>query len=252
MGCTSCQPYNGCVASTYTPPSEPKPDEILFSLSDDAETKHNVQAWKSVPVCGSVGAIQTHVLGGTGCLTAASLCCGGKELQCLLDENDYSKSAIASITVPCGATVEYGYVGQCEFDPVKQHKIVGSGIPEQLTCSQKNDTVCPYSFKVSLTPGYECNSKGQLVVSTSQERPSCSPTGPNDPVSYDRGEDVQHVSDALSGRSLVILFVAGSIIVLLVAYVITNRSSNTLLTVGQIVQKAGIDRHLVVPGHASR
>ena len=224
-------------------------------MPNNADPPPGAQGWVSMPVCtqpdGTQGVIDFYGTANQGCVTANALCCGGKETQCMVDnkgKGDQAESQIGSITVPCGVEVAYSYDGTCNFNDTPVTHMIGSGIPKVLVCDNTTNTTCPYSYQFSLTPGYECSKDGDLVISESGQKP-CVHGGSNTSWTSHGASDGMF---GLSKKDLLIAIGVGGVVVIILMYVVFNRKPTDLLTVKQIVQRAGINEHLLIPGQAKK
>lgn len=245
--CQHCADYH-CDASPFAPASSPDGDEVVWMLPDGADPASGAQGWKSMKVCpqndGSANVLDYYGTAGKGCVTANALCCGGSETQCLVDQSDASKSQVGSITVPCGVNVTYSYEGTCNFDDTKTYQLTGDGVPKVLTCDTTTNTTCPYSYQFSLAPGYECLD-GSVVLESNNAKP-CQPGGGS--PSFESGSGAAPVASGLSRTTVVVVIAVVGVLLLVLAYVAVNRKAHDVLSVKQIVARAGIDEHLVAPG----
>lgn len=244
--CKHCKDHK-CRASAFSPASGASGDELLWMLPNNVYPPAGVEGWKSMKVCpqedGAPGALNFRGTAGAGCVTANAMCCGGKHTQCMVSLTDQTKSSVGSITVPCGVQVKYSYDGTCDFEGTPTTTLVGTGVPKVLVPDKNTGTVYPYSYQVSLAPGYKCEN-GSVVVEETGKRPSCG----NDPESF-----VSHGADEtpafeLSKKNILVIVAVVGVLALVLVYFLTNRGpSDGLLTVEKIVQQAGVNEHLVIP-----
>lgn len=251
--CQHCETYS-CAAAPYSPASSPDGQEVLWMLPNNADPPPGAQGWVSMPVCtqpdGTQGVIDFYGTASKGCVTANALCCGGSETQCMVDNKDggnQSKSQIGHIVVPCGVEVAYSYDGTCNFTDTPVTHMVGSGIPKVLVCDPTTNTTCPYSYQFSLAPGYECKD-GDLVIESTDKKP-CVHGGSNTSFTTHGASGGMF---GLSKKDMLIAVGVGGVVLIILMYVVFNRKPTDLLTVKQIVQHAGINEHLVIPGEAKK
>ena len=219
-------------------------------LPNDADSAPGVQGWVSMPVCtqedGTEGVLDFYGTSNKGCVTANALCCGGSESQCLVDKSNQFVSQIGSVTVPCGVNMSYSYDGKCDFTDTTVTHVVGSGIPKVLEGDTTTNTTFPYSFQFSLAPGYKCDN-GDLVIASNNKKP-CVHGGSN--VSFTTHGARDGGFGGLSKKDILIALGVTGVVVIILFYVFVNHKSRTMLTVKQIVARAGINEHLVVPGQS--
>lgn len=220
-------------------------------LPNDADPPPGAQGWVTMPVCtqedGTKGVVDFYGTAHKGCVTANAMCCGGSESQCLVDKTK-KKSNIGSVTVPCGVNMSYSYDGTCDFTDTPVTQVVGSGIPKVLYGNPNTqNTTFPFSFQFSLAPGYECD-KGDLVIASSNKKP-CVHGGSNTSFTAHGGSDGGFAG--LSKKDMLIAAGVTGVVVIVLFYVLFNRKSNDMLTVKQIVARAGVNEHLVIPGQSN-
>ena len=220
-------------------------------LPNNADPPPGTQGWVSMPVCtqpdGTKGVIDFYGTANKGCVTANALCCGGSDAQCMVENGDQTESQIGEIVVPCGVEVAYSYDGTCNFTDTPVTHMIGSGIPKVMVCDTTTNTTCPYSYQFSLAPGYECKD-GDLVIKATDKKP-CVHGGSNKSFT-------SHGSSGglfgLSKKDMLIALGVGGVVVIVLMYVVFNRKPTNMLTVKQIVQRAGINEHLVIPGQVKK
>ena len=246
--CKNCKDYR-CAASEFTPAASPNGDEVVFMLPNNVFPPPSTQAWKNMKVCtqedGTEGVVDFYGAAGNpkGCVTANAMCCGGKETQCMVNQADESKSQVGSITVPCGVNVKYSYDGACDFDEAPSYELVGNGVPRVLVPDKNTGTEYPFSFQFSLAPGYKCD-KGSIVMDGTGAKPCDQSETPSFGSQDEGGGGVA----GLSKRDVLIFAAVAGAVVLSLVYVLTHRKANDFLSVQQIVRRAGVNEHLVIPG----
>ena len=214
-------------------------------IGDGATLPPGSQAWVTKPVCdqedGTKGAVDAHLTAGKGCLTAQALCCGGNDPYCMVNTDDKTQSRIKNITVPCGVNVKYSYKGRCDMNNSQTGEIAGDGVPKVLACDNTTATDCPYSFQVSLAPGYECKN-GSVVVKGTNKKPCV-----DDPNGFPSHNNPGGSLVNLSRNDIIVALVVVGIVLILITLMFKDTKDESLLNVDQIIQRSGVNEHLVIP-----